>query len=89
MATFVILLLITLLAVNFLKSPRIVGNKIIYIVLSFVVFYIGLKILDALFSFVGLGFFGGIISLGVLAALVVFSAGSAGTIADKITGKRR
>ena len=89
MATFVIILLITLLAVNFLKSPRLVGNKIIYIVLSFVVFYIGLKILDALFSFVGLGFFGGLISLGVLAALVVFSAGSAGTIVDKITGKRR
>ena len=89
MATFVILLLITLLAVNFIKSPRIVGNKIIYIVFSFVMFYIGLKILDAIFSFVGLGLLGGLISLGLLVALVVFSAGSAGAIADKITGKRR
>lgn len=43
MATFVILLLITLLAVNFIKSPRIVGNKIIYIVFFLSCFTLDLR----------------------------------------------
>ena len=89
MAVFVILFLIVMLVLGFLGNPRVVGNKIIYVVLTFVLFYIGLKILDAIFGFLGLGLFGGLVSLFLLVALFIFSAGASGSIADKVTKKKR
>ena len=80
MVVLAIFLIMVVLAAAFLKDPKGVGSKIIYIVLTFVMFYIGLMILDVFFSFLP-----GILAFIALVFLFIFAAGFASEIASKIT----
>jgi len=83
MVVLVIFMIAFMLVLAFLKDPKGVGSKIIYIVLTFVLFYIGLMILDVFFSFLP-----GILALIALVFLFIFAIGSASEITNKITKKK-